>query len=396
MPGAYLILAEKRDVNIVQYFQQFLNKMPSLHTIYTLLAAILIFAVPDNSAAQEISVRDGVMIVENHAPAWGSEPQIELELVRKYGGRLEERWNYTLSYPFDAVKDIFGNLLIVESGSHRIKKFSPEGVYFKQIGSGGYGKGEFHAPIAIDVDRPGNIYVASNNNSRIQVFDRTGNYIRKIENQYSYTYFRVLSNGNIVMQDKTRWSYGGDVEMQERTKLVREFNSSGRSRKTFGKPFAYNVDSLTVSDRSFMLAADKEDNVYLAFRHRNLVEKYDTKRKLIMQISRPLKYPVTLMPNSPEGIGSEKPNLVSEGIDIDANGRIWVLTYAKQPEKLGGFYADKPVDLFELHVFNSSGTLLFIFSVNHFADRIRLIENSLYIVDTFKNMAVYEYRIVDK
>ncbi len=365
-------------------------------TITILFITIINSIIPLDSFAQDISEKDGVKIVKNYARKWGSEPQIKLELVRKYGGRLEKRWNYTLSYPFDAVKDIYGNLLVVESGNHRLKKFSPEGVYVRQIGKGGYGEGEFHAPIAIDVDKQGSIYVASNNNNRIQVLDRMGNYLRTITGTYNYTFFRVLSNGNFVMQDRTKWSFSGDIELQESIKLVREYNSKGRKIKTFGKPYAYMVDTLTVSDRSFSLAADNEDNVYLAFRHRDHIEKYDRRRRLVMQSSRPLKYPVTLMPDSPEGIGTERPNVVSVGIDVDDKGRIWVLTHSKQPEDIGGFYADKPVDLFELHIFDSEGIFLFSFSINHFADRIRLMKSSLFIIDTYKNMAVYEYRVSNR
>ncbi|MFC1564937.1 NHL repeat-containing protein [candidate division KSB1 bacterium] len=346
--------------------------------------------------AQEISVKDGVRVVGNHAPAWEDEPQIELEFVRKYGGRNETRSSHTLYYPFDVVRDIYGNLLIVESGNHRLKKFSPEGVYIKTIGSGGFGDGEFHAPIAIDVDREGNIYVASNNNNRIQVLDRMGNYIRQIKGEYNNSFFRVLSNGNYVMRNRTEWSYSGDIRMQERIKLVREFDSKGKLKKSFGTPFAYKVDTITVSDRSYELAVDDQDNVYLAYKYRNLIEKYDSKRKLVLQISRPLKYTVSLMPDSPEGIGSVKPNRVSEGIDVGPEGNIWVAAYAKQPVNIGGFYPDQPVDQFEMHVFNNEGILLFVLPLNHFVDHIRLISDSLFIIDTHRNMAVYEYRIVDR
>ena len=48
--------------------------------------------------------------------------------------------------------------------------FSPEGRILRKWGSEGFGDGQFESPFGIAVDASGNVYVADNQNNRVQVF----------------------------------------------------------------------------------------------------------------------------------------------------------------------------------------------------------------------------------
>lgn len=61
----------------------------------------------------------------------------------------------------------------------RIIKFSASGSYLLEWGRNGHKQGEFNIPHGIDLDEAGNVYVADRENSRIQVFDSSGNFLRQ-------------------------------------------------------------------------------------------------------------------------------------------------------------------------------------------------------------------------
>ena len=67
-----------------------------------------------------------------------------------------------------------GAILLVDSGNHRIQKFTLDGQYVSQFGSLGDGPGQFNLPWGIALDREGLIYVADWRNDRIQQFNAEG------------------------------------------------------------------------------------------------------------------------------------------------------------------------------------------------------------------------------
>ena len=55
-------------------------------------------------------------------------------------------------------------------GNHRVQKFTSDGTFLTQWGSGGSGPGQFDWPRGIAVDGSGNVYVADTCNHRVQKF----------------------------------------------------------------------------------------------------------------------------------------------------------------------------------------------------------------------------------
>ncbi|MEE9255150.1 MAG: peptidyl-alpha-hydroxyglycine alpha-amidating lyase family protein [Pseudomonadales bacterium] len=84
--------------------------------------------------------------------------------------------------PFNRVTNIAlsadGDLYIADGyGNARVHKFSAEGEWLFSWGEPGEGPGEFHLPHAIAVSEDGLVYVADRENSRIQVFNASGEYV---------------------------------------------------------------------------------------------------------------------------------------------------------------------------------------------------------------------------
>jgi DNA-binding beta-propeller fold protein YncE len=63
-------------------------------------------------------------------------------------------------------------------GNNRVAKFSPDGKILFDWGHQGQGPGEFDLPHSVAVDAQGNVYVADRSNSRIQVFDSNGKFLK--------------------------------------------------------------------------------------------------------------------------------------------------------------------------------------------------------------------------
>lgn len=75
--------------------------------------------------------------------------------------------------------DAAGNIYVSERLNHRVQKFAADGTYLGEWGVLGEKPGEFREPldVAVDGDR---LYVMDTWNTRLQVFDLTGNYLFQI------------------------------------------------------------------------------------------------------------------------------------------------------------------------------------------------------------------------
>jgi peptidylamidoglycolate lyase len=84
---------------------------------------------------------------------------------------------------FDKPTDIAfasdGSIYISDGyGNNRVAKFSPDGKFLFDWGHKGQGPGEFDLPHSVAVDAQGNVYVADRSNTRIQVFDANGKFLK--------------------------------------------------------------------------------------------------------------------------------------------------------------------------------------------------------------------------
>ncbi|HEV8574110.1 MAG TPA: NHL repeat-containing protein, partial [Dehalococcoidia bacterium] len=64
-----------------------------------------------------------------------------------------------------------GTILVADTGTHRIRRYAPDGTHLGDAGRRGKEAGEFDEPTGIAVGRDGAIYVAEAGNARIQKFN---------------------------------------------------------------------------------------------------------------------------------------------------------------------------------------------------------------------------------
>jgi len=129
--------------------------------------------------------------------------------------------------PFGIGVDPDGNVYVVDTGSHRVQKFSGSGVFLGKFGIHGSAQGQFDFPVDVAIAPNGEIYVSDQGNTRVQVFNSSFAYVRQWqaagaaplsiamdpEGQFLYT---TIFDGHVVQYDtagtfQRTWGYSGVV-----------------------------------------------------------------------------------------------------------------------------------------------------------------------------------------
>ena len=176
--------------------------------------------------------------------------------------------------PKDFAIDPSGNIWVADTNNNRIQKFNSAGSFLMKFGS--YGQqviqndgtigedpdrdgvytsterhnGKFNNPVSLDFDSSGNLYVADNNNRRIQKFDSSGNYLTSF-GSYGTTNGKFI-NPHFITIDKYNSIYVGDRERNNVQVFDDNFN------------FRYAITGL--SDPKDIVV-DKFDRLLVAYNH---------------------------------------------------------------------------------------------------------------------------------
>lgn len=82
-----------------------------------------------------------------------------------------------LSHPQAICADYRGNLIIADTGNHRVLVVSPDGTLEDELGGYGWEEGRFDSPSDISVHQGFYVYVLDQGNRRVQRFKLDGDYI---------------------------------------------------------------------------------------------------------------------------------------------------------------------------------------------------------------------------
>jgi len=377
---------------------------------------------------QKIELTDGVKVIQNEKGGrFGQQLPIALELVQTIGDIDTEDENLAFNLPEDLAVDNAGNIYILDSGNHRIQKFSPDLKYLKTIGRRGQGPAEFNYPQRLDIDLDGNIYVLDRYQSRIQILDAVGREIRTVPIDRKFQDMRLLKPGLLAVNTSLGYDYDPKrIQNEGLPKLVKIIDFKGVIQTEFADAKDYGGPQINDQANYTRLATDKDGCIYLTFSIRNRLDKYASDGKLIWSATRKLNFSDKVelkgkTTGNGAAIASEIifSNQCSSGIDVDDSGRVWIVTPNRQMKKdewagtMGGFgkngnvtglkiVGDKAflelrkTDIYKLEVFDSEGILLGEIPLAHFADRIFVHKEHLFIMDKAHASTIYQYRIIDK
>jgi hypothetical protein len=191
--------------------------------------------------------------------------------------------------------------------------------------------------------------------------------------------------------------------------------------KEFGDMFDYRENVTNEVGNSAFFEVDRNDNIYLSFYYQNRIEKYSPDGRFIWKADRVLNFgtePIEkgrlAVTATSQKFFSPKMNRCSNGIAVDERSRVWALTLNRQINKeeeiihyMSGDQAGvtkktigntdlRTTDMYKLEIFAPDGILLGEIPLNHFADSIRVLGDSLFLFDRDRGVKYYQYKIIEK
>lgn len=329
---------------------------------------IFILLFPVMSFAQDITTRNGVRYIKNDKLQQQTMRNFDLQFVRKYGGLELESDDIILYDPRSVVVDENGNLIILDFVPPYIKVYDSKGQFVMRFGNKGQGPGELTTPVGLALNSEGYLYIAEFNNN-ITILSRNGNYINRIypSERENLVGFRINRSGNLIFA-VTPWLVYIPPGEKYINSVMRLFDPSGALIKGFGKIHTYDDQTISRVANNVSFFIDEQDYIYVTYRYQNRIEKYSPGGDLLLSISRKLAFSVTQNPKAIlkkrkngviYGVDAPTMNIVSCGIGTDEKGRIWVMTFSRQPmyEK-NNIVADGETDYTKLEIYDADGLLI--------------------------------------
>ncbi|MCH7782405.1 NHL repeat-containing protein, partial [candidate division KSB1 bacterium] len=329
---------------------------------------------------------DGIREIHNLKPQWGNEQKAELEFVQKIGGLDATDENYILFRPSDVALDNEGNIYVLDTGNHRVQKYDSNGIYLSTFGKKGKGPGEFESPSSLSIDAENNILV--NDRGVVKFFDQSGYVFKTIKLDPPAASSRLMTSGNFIT------GRTGLFPSFTLKPLLNIFDQDGKHIAEFGEPVEHNNGTANNNENNIIYTFDNNDNIFFSFGTKNRIEKFTREGKLVYKMTRQLKFVPApgkyrkriIREDLPPAYSVEQwPEVVTRGIGIDKKERMWLITKT-DPESR------------EFEIYDPEGILLSYVpwvGLNNIS-KMRIINNRMFLIDRSNDMAVYEYKIVDK
>ena len=349
---------------------------------------------------------------------WGASGKFGLSFIRIIGEESGES-SQAFFYPADVTVDGEGNIYVLDSGNHRIQKFSREGVYLETIGREGEGPVEFMYPVALDIDWQGNLVVFEPNRYRIHVISPDGQSDKFLDKVIDSGVFDLgcLPSGGFMAFANIAQPYREGVPVQK-IKCLKLYDADGRFLRSLIDCTDFGSLRNTINNNYVYYDSGEDGSIYVAFRYQNRVEKYTLKGKLLWSVARPLSY----TPGFREGKSKRRGRMVettiarlspcAEGIAVDSQGRAWVLTLdrplrGKEVIRVATFSNGRVLvtrgdtslrftDAYRLDIFSPQGQLVDTIKLTHFAEFIDIFGERMYLIDKYRGMQVYIYQILSR
>ena len=175
----------------------------------------------------------------------GHRPEASDGVIPSFSGEGPNE-KYLFARPTDVTWDQEGNIFVSDGYfNHRVVKYSPEGMYLGQVGTGARGDApdQFNTPHTIASDNQGNIYVGDRGNRRVKVYDSDLNLLRMYENvgnpweicisrgDHQYLF---VSNSNPDSNPAASWDVTGEIyKMELDGTIIGRFGRAGKNPGEF-------------------------------------------------------------------------------------------------------------------------------------------------------------------
>ncbi|MCH7523138.1 MAG: SMP-30/gluconolactonase/LRE family protein, partial [Chloroflexi bacterium] len=174
----------------------------------------------------------------------------DLTFITAWGGPTKDLVNpgdYEMWGPRSIAVDGEGNVWVVDTGTQRVRKFSPDGELLGTVGERGRGLGQFREPVGIAFDAiTGDFLVADVGNARIQRFDSEMRAIAaypidewKDLDPANKPYLAALPDGRILASDPV---HGRILLLDQAGSVIASLSSVSGEALAFPRGIAYDAD----------------------------------------------------------------------------------------------------------------------------------------------------------
>jgi predicted membrane-bound mannosyltransferase/sugar lactone lactonase YvrE len=169
----------------------------------------------------------------------------------------------------DVAVDANGDIYVSDTGNKRVRVYTADGTYLRDIASGGSAPGQLDEPTGVEVSSDGRVFVADTWNRRIAIFDTQGTFLTNW--QVNGWYDDIGGNRPYLALDETRNALYITDPMGGRV-LVYSL-STGECVGAFGQP---NREAPSTSEFSSVngIAVDAAGNIYVSDATSNRVLKF--------------------------------------------------------------------------------------------------------------------------
>ncbi len=257
-------------INLKNYALNSLVKQKKIILIYLLIMA----SYPNIIAAQEEEKSDDFVIINNYEEGlWANDESKKLKIEEIFSiGILEGNDNYIFSSITDVAIYKDSVIFICDYGDKCIKVYDKTGNFIRRIGRKGRGPGEFLYNLSIEIDQSEKLYVLDTmTNHRISIFDLNGNYIDSFILQTFNARDIKINNDNIITisvaaPHKENYNY-----------IIHHYNKNGKLIKSYGTIVnQFNIKNTPIMLNSAIPYFDISltEELYCAFDYPYLIKVY--------------------------------------------------------------------------------------------------------------------------
>lgn len=200
-------------------------------------------------------------------------------LVFSPEGDLLRAWGHEGVPPADTTEDAFwgprdvaigpdGNVYVADTGNKRVRVYTLEGEFLRDIGSGGSGPGQLDEPVGLAFNMQANqLYVAEAWNQRVQAFTLDGAPIRSWDVNMWFNNRESYNRPFIAFSEDRALVYVTDMDEHQR---IVAYDLNGQPVMSFNQPDALEADVLGLRSPAG-LAVDQYDRLHVVDAAQGLV-----------------------------------------------------------------------------------------------------------------------------
>ena len=245
--------------------------------------------------------------------------------------------------PSDIEIDLMRSMIyVVDTGSHCVFVFGYQGKFLNSFGNEGQGPGEFSRPTGLHIMENSSVAVADKGNNRIQIFDKSWNFISTINTKSIDVADLIFIQGKIY----TIWSYGRsgfslNMALKEDAQpLVNILDKKGDIIHSISiSDFPETQPFLRAIKHRVCLTRSQDNKLYLPYFISSLIQVFDLEGTKLDEFERDLPFkpvePKIVREESTRGIIRMQATLdmVTQDAKIGPEGNLFLLTNMESTSK---------------------------------------------------------------